>query len=158
MSLRAGDRSELKRKLTFHFMTGLWQDDGGLEITESMVVGETGAEPLSNYPRPLLGKDGERGARRDVRQPDYCVRRLRRRRHPARPPQAAHCHDGSAWGAIMIPVTVIKNGEDPTALLTGANHGGDYEGPVALSVPTRPRRTAMGCQAVEMPGLFWYGR
>jgi N-alpha-acetyl-L-2,4-diaminobutyrate deacetylase len=43
-----------------------------------------------------------------------------------------HSHDGSAWGAIMIPVAVVKNGEGPTALLTGANHGDEYEGPVAL--------------------------
>lgn len=40
--------------------------------------------------------------------------------------------DDSAWGAIMTPVTVIKNGDGPTALLTGANHGDEYEGPVAL--------------------------
>lgn len=40
--------------------------------------------------------------------------------------------DDSAWGSIMIPVCVIKNGEGPTALLTGANHGDEYEGPVAL--------------------------
>ena len=31
--------------------------------------------------------------------------------------------DDSAWGAVMIPITVIKSGEGPTALLTGANHG-----------------------------------
>ena len=43
-----------------------------------------------------------------------------------------HSHDDSAWGAIMIPVAVFKNGEGPTALLTGANHGDEYEGPVAL--------------------------
>ena len=43
-----------------------------------------------------------------------------------------HSHDGSAWGAIMIPVAVFRNGEGPTALLTGANHGDEYEGPVAL--------------------------
>ena len=40
--------------------------------------------------------------------------------------------DDSGWGAVMIPVTVVKNGEGPTALLTGANHGDEYEGPVAL--------------------------
>lgn len=40
--------------------------------------------------------------------------------------------DDSAWGSVMIPVTVIKNGSGPTALLTGANHGDEYEGPVAL--------------------------
>src|SRR5262245_1987616 len=32
----------------------------------------------------------------------------------------------------MIPLTVLKRGEGPTALLTGANHGDEYEGPVAL--------------------------
>jgi N-alpha-acetyl-L-2,4-diaminobutyrate deacetylase len=40
--------------------------------------------------------------------------------------------DVSAWGSIMIPITVIRNGEGPTALLTGANHGDEYEGPIAL--------------------------
>ncbi|MFL6642153.1 MAG: N(2)-acetyl-L-2,4-diaminobutanoate deacetylase DoeB [Paraburkholderia graminis] len=44
-----------------------------------------------------------------------------------------HSHDASAWGAVMIPVTVIRNGEGPTALLTGGNHGDEYEGPIALS-------------------------
>ncbi|MBX2868122.1 MAG: N(2)-acetyl-L-2,4-diaminobutanoate deacetylase DoeB [Acidiferrobacterales bacterium] len=40
--------------------------------------------------------------------------------------------DDSAWGAVMIPITVVQNGEGPTALLTGANHGDEYEGPIAL--------------------------
>ncbi|MGF6607563.1 N-alpha-acetyl-L-2,4-diaminobutyrate deacetylase [Paraburkholderia sp. WSM4175] len=44
-----------------------------------------------------------------------------------------HSHDVSAWGAEMIPITVIRNGEGPTALLTGGNHGDEYEGPIALS-------------------------
>ena len=43
-----------------------------------------------------------------------------------------HSHDGSAWGSIMIPLTVARRGEGPTALLTGGNHGDEYEGPVAL--------------------------
>ena len=43
-----------------------------------------------------------------------------------------HSRDDSAWGSVMIPVTVAKNGEGPTALLTGANHGDEYEGPLAL--------------------------
>jgi N2-acetyl-L-2,4-diaminobutanoate deacetylase len=41
-------------------------------------------------------------------------------------------HDASAWGSIVIPITVAKNGEGPTMLFTGANHGDEYEGPVAL--------------------------
>jgi N-alpha-acetyl-L-2,4-diaminobutyrate deacetylase len=40
--------------------------------------------------------------------------------------------DESAWGNLMIPVAVIRNGSGPTALLTGANHGDEYEGPIAL--------------------------
>ncbi len=40
--------------------------------------------------------------------------------------------DDSAWGSVMIPICVIRNGDGPTALLTGANHGDEYEGPVAL--------------------------
>jgi len=43
-----------------------------------------------------------------------------------------HSHNASAWGNLMIPITVIKNGDGPTALMTGANHGDEYEGPVAL--------------------------
>jgi N2-acetyl-L-2,4-diaminobutanoate deacetylase len=38
----------------------------------------------------------------------------------------------SAWGNLMIPISVIKNGAGPTALFSGANHGDEYEGPVAL--------------------------
>jgi len=43
-----------------------------------------------------------------------------------------HSRDDSAWGSVMIPVTVIKNGTGPTVLLTGGNHGDEYEGPIAL--------------------------
>ena len=43
-----------------------------------------------------------------------------------------HSSDRSAWGAIMTPITVIKNGSGPTVIMTGANHGDEYEGPVAL--------------------------
>ncbi|MBY5982838.1 N(2)-acetyl-L-2,4-diaminobutanoate deacetylase DoeB [Halomonas sp. DP5Y7-2] len=50
-------------------------------------------------------------------------------------------NDESAWGAVMIPVTVVANGEGPTALLTGGNHGDEYEGITALqklSVSLKP--------------------
>ena len=43
-----------------------------------------------------------------------------------------YSRDDSAWGSVMIPITVIRNGTGPTAILTGANHGDEYEGPVAL--------------------------
>lgn len=43
-----------------------------------------------------------------------------------------YSRNDSAWGSVMIPVTVIGNGEGATALLTGGNHGDEYEGPIAL--------------------------
>ncbi|WP_306751640.1 N(2)-acetyl-L-2,4-diaminobutanoate deacetylase DoeB [Paracoccus actinidiae] len=43
-----------------------------------------------------------------------------------------YSRDDAAWGSIMTPITVVNNGEGPTALLTGANHGDEYEGPIAL--------------------------
>jgi ectoine hydrolase len=56
MSLRPGDRSELKPGMTFHFMTGLWLEEMGLEITESIVITDTGVDCLSNVPRKLVVK------------------------------------------------------------------------------------------------------
>ena len=32
----------------------------------------------------------------------------------------------------MLPVAVIGNGEGPTVLFTGGNHGDEYQGPLAL--------------------------
>lgn len=43
-----------------------------------------------------------------------------------------YSRNDSAWGSVMIPITVIANGDGPTALLTAGNHGDEYEGPVAL--------------------------
>ncbi len=57
-----------------------------------------------------------------------------------------HSRDDSAWGAVMIPITVIANGEGPTALLTGANHGDEYEGPIAL------QELAMSLKPAEIKG------
>jgi ectoine hydrolase len=56
MSFRRGDRSVLKPGMTFHFMPALWLDDGGLEITEPILITETGVECLSNLPREVFVK------------------------------------------------------------------------------------------------------
>ncbi|MGF1660683.1 MAG: ectoine hydrolase DoeA [Rubrimonas sp.] len=60
MSLRPGDRTVLEAGMTFHFMTGLWMADAaepwGLEITESIAIGETGPECLADVPRALVVK------------------------------------------------------------------------------------------------------
>jgi ectoine hydrolase len=57
MSLRPGDTSELRENMTFHFMTGLWMDDWGFEITESIVIGENGPECLASVPRKMFVKE-----------------------------------------------------------------------------------------------------
>lgn len=57
MSLRPGDKTVLEENMTFHFMTGLWMDDWGFEITESIVIGANGPECLANVPRRLHVKD-----------------------------------------------------------------------------------------------------
>jgi ectoine hydrolase len=56
MSFRRGDTTVLKPGMTFHFMPALWLDDGGIEITEPILITETGVECLSSLPRGLSVK------------------------------------------------------------------------------------------------------
>jgi ectoine hydrolase len=55
-SLRMGDKTVLEPGMTFHFMPGLWFDDWGFELTESIAITPTGVECLSNVPRKLFVK------------------------------------------------------------------------------------------------------
>ena len=57
MSLRPGDTSILQENMTFHFMTGLWMEYWGFEITESIRIVENGPECLANVPRKMVIKD-----------------------------------------------------------------------------------------------------
>ncbi|MEM1076679.1 MAG: M24 family metallopeptidase [Pseudomonadota bacterium] len=56
MSFRAGDQTILEPGMTFHFMPALWLDDGGLEITEPIVITQSGADCLCKTPRELVVK------------------------------------------------------------------------------------------------------
>jgi ectoine hydrolase len=56
-SLRPGDRTELRPGMTFHFMTGLWMEDWGFEITESIAITNGAPECLADVPRRLIVKD-----------------------------------------------------------------------------------------------------
>ena len=38
----------------------------------------------------------------------------------------------AGWANYYLPICVVKNGEGPTALIFGGNHGDEYEGPVTL--------------------------
>ncbi len=40
--------------------------------------------------------------------------------------------NSAGWAKCFVPITVIRNGEGPTAVLFGGNHGDEYEGPVTL--------------------------
>jgi len=57
MSLRSGDRTVLEPGMAFHFMSGLWLETMGLEITESILITPTGVECLAQVPRRLFVKD-----------------------------------------------------------------------------------------------------
>ncbi|MGD2061342.1 MAG: ectoine hydrolase DoeA [Acidimicrobiia bacterium] len=57
ISIRLSDHTELRPGMTFHFMPGLWMKDWGLEITESILIKDSGpAETLADYPRKLFVK------------------------------------------------------------------------------------------------------
>jgi len=57
ISIRVTDETVLQPNMTFHFMPGLWMKDWGLEITESILIKDSGpAETLANYPRQLFVK------------------------------------------------------------------------------------------------------
>ena len=43
-----------------------------------------------------------------------------------------YSHDRDAYGFIPVPLMVAKQGTGPTVLLTGANHGDEVDGSVAL--------------------------
>lgn len=57
ISFRTSDETVLEPGMTFHFMPGLWMDSWGLEITESILIKDSGpAETLTKYPRQLFVK------------------------------------------------------------------------------------------------------
>jgi len=40
--------------------------------------------------------------------------------------------NSSGWGSLRIPVAIVSGGGGPTVLLTGGNHGDEFEGPIVL--------------------------
>ncbi|MGG7645008.1 M24 family metallopeptidase [Rhodovulum sp. YNF3179] len=58
ISLRREDETVFEPGMTFHFMPGLWMENWGLEITESILIRESGpAETFCNRPRQLFVKE-----------------------------------------------------------------------------------------------------
>ncbi|MEM1314134.1 MAG: M24 family metallopeptidase, partial [Pseudomonadota bacterium] len=57
LSFRESEDRLLEPGMTFHFMPGLWTPDWGLEITETILIRETGpAECLTTWDRALIVK------------------------------------------------------------------------------------------------------
>ncbi len=46
--------------------------------------------------------------------------------------RSPHSTNASGWGTLLMPIACIGDGNGPTVLFTGANHGDEYEGPLAL--------------------------
>lgn len=56
LSIRRGDPTVLEPNMTIHFMPALWLDDGGLELSETILITENAAECLCQTPRKLVVK------------------------------------------------------------------------------------------------------
>jgi ectoine hydrolase len=56
-SLRDGDKTLLEPNMCFHLMLGMWMDDWGFELSETIAVTASGYELLTNFPRKLFVKN-----------------------------------------------------------------------------------------------------
>ena len=65
-----------------------------------------------------------------------------------------HSRNESGWGALHLPIVCIRNGDGPTVVFTGGNHGDEYEGPIALLklVRTLEARRISG-RVIAIPAL-----
>jgi Xaa-Pro aminopeptidase len=54
VSLRPGDETVLEAGMTFHVIPGLWLDDFGVEISETVAVTDEGVRTLTDFPRELI--------------------------------------------------------------------------------------------------------
>lgn len=60
----------------------------------------------------------------------------------------------SGWGTLLIPIVVINNGEGPTVLFTGGNHGDEFEGPISLlKLAGELQAEDVHGRVIIMPGL-----
>ena len=51
VSLRAGEETVLEQNMVLHVMLGMWLDDWGMEMSETVAVTQSGAECLTRFPR-----------------------------------------------------------------------------------------------------------
>lgn len=56
ISIRTEDETILETNMTFHIICGMWMDDYGFELSESVRVSPTGVETFTAFPRELIQK------------------------------------------------------------------------------------------------------
>lgn len=56
ISLRQGDRTELRPGHVLHSILGMWMEGWGMEISETILMTEQGCETLTMYPREIFVK------------------------------------------------------------------------------------------------------
>lgn len=55
-SIRLEDKTILQPNMTFHLIPGIWEEDRGVELSETFVVTENGCETLADFPRKVIEK------------------------------------------------------------------------------------------------------
>jgi Xaa-Pro aminopeptidase len=53
VSLRAGEKTVIEQNMVVHVMLGMWLDDWGMEMSETVAVTHLGAECLTQFPREV---------------------------------------------------------------------------------------------------------
>jgi len=56
-SFRPGDKTVLEPNMTFHLFLGMWMEDWGFAVSETIRITGTGAEAMASVPRGLRVKD-----------------------------------------------------------------------------------------------------
>lgn len=56
ISIRSEDETILETNMTFHIVCGMWMDNYGFELSESVRVSPTGVETFTSFPRELIQK------------------------------------------------------------------------------------------------------
>ncbi|NQV47786.1 MAG: succinylglutamate desuccinylase/aspartoacylase family protein [Rhodospirillaceae bacterium] len=65
-----------------------------------------------------------------------------------------HSRNASAWGAVHLPVISIRGGQGQVMVITGGNHGDEYEGPIALMKLARELEAGtINGQVIIIPAL-----
>ncbi len=53
VSLRADEKTVIEKNMVLHVMLGMWLDDWGMEISETVAITDNGVDCLTNFPRDV---------------------------------------------------------------------------------------------------------